>query len=222
MEKKFGKYKNFIFDFDGVIVDSVNVKTEAFAGLYKPFGRKIVSKVVAHHLAHGGIDRFRKIRHYHENYLKREISESEVDALAKKFSALALNRVLEAPFIKGALSLLELLKREGRRIFLISATPEEEIKYIVKKRRLKRFFTDIKGSPQRKKENLKYFIKRYKLNSAEILYFGDSKQDRDAACSLNIDFVPLNYFDGRCGYKNFSIWMKTRDINGRIKNENKK
>mgnify|MGYP006077874289 FL=1 len=52
------KIKAIIFDYDGVIAESVNVKTEAFAELYKPYGTDIVQKVIKHHEANGGVSRF--------------------------------------------------------------------------------------------------------------------------------------------------------------------
>ena len=54
--------KNIIYDFDGVICDSVNVKTEAFAKIYSEYGHSIVSKVVDYHNLHGGISRYEKIQ----------------------------------------------------------------------------------------------------------------------------------------------------------------
>ena len=52
------KIKSIIFDYDGIIAESVNVKTEAFAELYKPFGKDIVQKVMKHHESNGGVSRF--------------------------------------------------------------------------------------------------------------------------------------------------------------------
>ena len=37
--------KAIIFDFDGVIVESVKLKSNAFASIYKPYGLKIMKKV---------------------------------------------------------------------------------------------------------------------------------------------------------------------------------
>ena len=59
------RIKAIIFDYDGVIAESVNVKTEAFAEMYKPYGESILKKVVSHHEANGGISRFEKFRIYH-------------------------------------------------------------------------------------------------------------------------------------------------------------
>ena len=36
--------KNIFFDFDGVLAESVNVKTQAFHDLYLPFGEGIAKK----------------------------------------------------------------------------------------------------------------------------------------------------------------------------------
>ena len=55
----------FVFDFDGVLADSVNIKTLAFYELYKEYGDSISSKVVEHHEANGGVSRFEKIKLYH-------------------------------------------------------------------------------------------------------------------------------------------------------------
>ena len=47
-----------IFDFDGVLVESVDVKTRAFCDMYSKYGEEIVEKVKEYHLSHGGISRF--------------------------------------------------------------------------------------------------------------------------------------------------------------------
>ena len=58
--------KTIIFDFDGVILESIDVKTEAFKKLYQPYGSNISNKVVKNHLANGGISRYEKIKIYHK------------------------------------------------------------------------------------------------------------------------------------------------------------
>ena len=42
LEYILSKKKLVIFDFDGVLVDSVNVKTEAFGLMYKDYGSDVV------------------------------------------------------------------------------------------------------------------------------------------------------------------------------------
>ena len=58
-----------IFDFDGVILDSNDVKTEAFYEMYIQYGESIAKKVVNHHKKNGGISRFQKFKLYHKKFL---------------------------------------------------------------------------------------------------------------------------------------------------------
>ena len=64
--------KGIIFDFDGVIVESVNIKTIAFKKIYKKYGNEIVNKVVDHHLSNGGMSRFEKFNYYHKNFSSKQ------------------------------------------------------------------------------------------------------------------------------------------------------
>ncbi|MDP2939760.1 MAG: HAD-IA family hydrolase [Candidatus Omnitrophota bacterium] len=209
MAIKLNGYSNFIFDFDGVIVDSVNIKTEAFAQLYSEFGERVVKKVISHHLSHGGVDRFSKIRYYHQEFLKKELSRRQLQILARRFSNLVFKKILKANFIGGALEFLNLLKKQNKRMFLISATPEDELKRIIVKRKLSKFFTDLKGAPSRKKENLNFIIKKYKLKPEDCVYFGDSQEDLNAANCFGPIFIPINFYKRNFGYKDFTNFINT-------------
>jgi len=46
--------RGIAFDFDGVLVESVDVKTRAYARMFEEYGADIVSKVVDYHLTNGG------------------------------------------------------------------------------------------------------------------------------------------------------------------------
>ena len=208
MKFSIGKFDTYIFDFDGVIVDSVNIKTEAFAELYRPFGEKVVCSVVAHHISHGGLSRFDKISYYHKNYLNKTISSPELNRLVVKFSGLVFGKVIKAPYVDGALDFLRLLKSKKKKVFLLSATPEKEIKKIAKKRRLYNYFLDIKGSPVAKKDNLRSILQDYKIDVARSVYFGDSNEDLKAALAVGVTFIPINYFDKRKGESNLVKFAK--------------
>ena len=78
--------KGTIFDYDGVISESVGIKGEGFSMIYKPYGKKIADKVIKHHHANGGVSRYEKFRFYHKNFLDIELNEFEMKALSRKFS----------------------------------------------------------------------------------------------------------------------------------------
>ena len=147
-------YDVFFFDFDGVVLQSVQVKTEAFQKMYEPFGEEVVQKVTLHHERHGGVSRFEKFRHYHKEFLGIELAEAEVQELAEQFSELVFEATLQCPFVPGVRRLLEWALENQKQCFLVTGIPELEAKEIVKKLKLEEFFVAIKGSPKRKEVNL--------------------------------------------------------------------
>ena len=61
------KYDLIFWDFDGVIKESVSVKTDAYVELFSLYGSDICKQVRKHHLANGGMSRYDKIPLYLKN-----------------------------------------------------------------------------------------------------------------------------------------------------------
>ena len=181
--------ESIIFDFDGVLVDSVNIKKDAFSELYSKYGKKIQNKVIKHHLEHGGISRFDKIKYYHNEFLKKKINDDELKLLCDNFSKLVINKVIEAPEINGAGKFLSEMNKKNKSLFINTGTPTSEINIILEKKNLHKYFEDIFGSPGTKIENTEIIMKKYKFNASESLFFGDSREDLESADYFNIDFV---------------------------------
>lgn len=177
-----------IFDFDGVIAESVQVKTDAFTEMYRSFGQEVVQKVVGHHLAHGGVSRFEKFKLYHKEFLGIDLTEKEVEELAKEFSNLVVDKVISAPYVKGA---YEFISKNYKvyDLFISSATPREEISKIVKARGLLKFFRGVYGSPEKKDEHVHIIMNRNNYKISEVVFVGDAPSDRDAARINNIGFI---------------------------------
>ena len=93
--------KNIFFDFDGVIIDSVRLKTDAFYQMYLPYGKEIAEQVVEDHTNHGGVSRYAKFPKWHKEYLGIEIDKAKLHELAKTYSRLVLNGVVAAPEVPG-------------------------------------------------------------------------------------------------------------------------
>lgn len=180
--------KAIIFDFDGVVVDSVRVKVQAFYDLYLPFGEAIAQKVAQYHEQNGGISRFEKIRYFHKNLLKKDISEEEVQVLANRFSELVKEKVISASFIAGVLDFLE--KNYQKYLFFVSTgTPETEILEIAKAQKIDHYFKEIYGSPDRKILHIERIMRKYNLTAEDLIFIGDSPNDRLSAQHFGIRFV---------------------------------
>ncbi len=120
------KFDALVLDFDGVLADSVEVKTKAFALLYGYYGPEIVAKVVDHHRRNGGMARTEIFKHYHNAFLGQPLDESGLENLCNRFSQLVVDEVVEAEEIPGAGAFLSKSSRVVP-CFVVSATPEEEI-----------------------------------------------------------------------------------------------
>lgn len=183
-------WQAFFFDFDGVLADSVEVKTRAFAQLFTPFGSEIAAKVVEHHRRHSGVTRLEKFRHYYQEFLGRPLEEAGLADLCSRFARLVIDEVVAAPEICGAEAFL---RRWGKRLpcFVVSATPEAEIREIVRRRGWSDYFEEVKGAPQSKKENLASLLGRHQLMPARCLFFGDAESDYRAAQACGVHFLGI-------------------------------
>ncbi|MDD4953271.1 MAG: HAD hydrolase-like protein, partial [Desulfovibrionaceae bacterium] len=147
----------YIFDFDGVLADSVEVKTRAFAALFEPFGDSVCRAVVEHHRGHGGMPRAEKFRLYYREFLGRTISDVELDDLCGRFSQMVIDEVAACPEIPGARDFLE-RRCASAACFVDSAVPDQEIRDIVRRRGLDGFFAQVLGSSRSKVENLRLIL----------------------------------------------------------------
>ena len=180
--------KGIIFDFDGVIVQSLHVKTDAFAQIYKDYGSSVVNKVIAHHKANGGMSRFDKFKLYHKTFLNLNIDDEEIVSLSKQFSDLVVEQVINAAYVTGVLDYIKLSFNKFK-LFISTGTPTDEIKKILNKKGLDKYFTHIYGSPETKDIHIDIIIKKYKLHSSDLIFFGDSFTDLNAASKFSIDFI---------------------------------
>lgn len=179
-----------IFDFDGVILNSVDIKTKAFARLFEEHGPEVVEQVVAHHLAQCGISRFRKFAHIYEHILLRPMPEGESERLGEKFSALVFDEVVKAAWIPGA---VEFLRDHHTRYqcFVASGTPEDELVRIVRLRDLERYFAGVFGTPATKEEITRRIFAEHGLKCDNVLFIGDALTDFHAANACEVRFVGI-------------------------------
>ncbi len=183
--------KLLVFDFDGVLADSVEVKTEAFAELYKPYGDRVAEMVVQHHRENGGMSRFEKFRHYHGTFLNKQIDEEGVGQLSKAFSKIVVDKVIASPEIPAAGSFLNQYCKPNIISIINSATPTDEIKRIAYERGISDIFDGIYGSPNSKADNLITMSKTLPIKLNEGIFFGDAESDFKAAQATGMDFIGI-------------------------------
>ncbi|MCL1981314.1 MAG: HAD hydrolase-like protein [Proteobacteria bacterium] len=179
------------FDFDGVIADSTQVKVRAFATLFASFRAEVQEAVVRYHLDNGGLPRQQKLRHCFTVLAGQSLSAAELEQAGRTFSDLVLEEVVAAPLIAGARTTLERLKQDKIPTFIVSGTPEDEMRLIVTRKALSPFFTEVHGSPRAKPTIIADILAHHTFSPDHCLFIGDAMADYRAACAHNLHFLGI-------------------------------
>lgn len=203
--------KAILFDFDGVIVESVDIKTKAFARLFKNEGRSVSRQIVDYHLHNLGVSRYKKFRNIYKAILKRSLSNIKFKMLCAKFSRLVMENVIDAPYVKGA---KEFLRRYSGsyKCFLLSATPKQELFRIIKRRKIRHFFKAIYGAPAEKSAIIKNILTKENIKAKYAVYLGDSLSDYTAAKENSVRFI-ARVKGNRDVFKSINC-IKIKDLRG--------
>ncbi|WP_276613020.1 HAD family hydrolase [Cylindrospermopsis raciborskii] len=179
---------NLVFwDFDGVIKESVDVKTRAFEALFLPHGSEIAAKVRLHHEANGGVSRFEKMPLY-LTWAGIEPTESTVKVWCDRFSDLVLQAVLESPWVPGVPDYLE-THYQQQHFILVTATPQTEIDVILHRLGITHWFRQVFGAPTRKAEAIGLVLNQQQISPQYALMIGDAESDWNAAQSHGVPFI---------------------------------
>ena len=195
------EYGIWLFDCDGVILDSNPLKTEAFRRVGMRYGAREAESLVRYHLENGGISRFEKLE-----FFFREIrGEAEFDdklraALAEygAFVSAGLRRCLEVPGVRDFVERLR--KGKSRRTFVVSGSDEEELREVFKDRGLVQYFDGVFGSPAKKNDIVTNLYSTEQDPRRQIVYCGDSRLDYEVAIACGIEFIMIY------GYTEWEGW----------------
>lgn len=177
------------FDFDGVLVDSCEVKARAFAALYADDHPGIVADVLAYHQANMGVVRHKKFEYFERTLLSREPTPERLGHLCEKFEAAVVEAVIACPEISGAGQLLQDLNAARTPCYVASGTPEPELRTIVERRGLTRHFRAVRGAPAEKHEILTEETLTNGHDLSRCLMVGDAMTDYKAARAVGMPFL---------------------------------
>lgn len=184
--------KNIIFDFDGVILDSVELKTQAFVELFKEFPKNKVQELIKYHMQNGGISRYHKIQYFFKDILQGEISDIEISKYAKKYSELTKEKLCNPRYIiKETLDFIK-KKQDCYNMHIASGADEQDLLEICERLDLTQYFLSIHGSPTKKDDLVKNLLVNNNYKTKETILIGDSINDYNAALKNDICFYGFN------------------------------
>lgn len=175
------------WDFDGVIKDSVDVKTEAFVRLFSVYGANAAARIKKHHEASGGVSRYEKIPIY-LRWVGLPYDKNHVDQFCSRFSDAIFEAVVDSPWVPGVKEYL-LEHYECQHFVLVTASPQKEIESIIDKLGIAHYFRQVYGTPAEKKSVIAAVLREQKIEAADALMVGDSETDRSAADANQVLFL---------------------------------
>jgi HAD superfamily hydrolase (TIGR01549 family) len=182
-------FRTYVFDCDGVILDSNAIKSQAFYDLVaKDFGAEAGYELQSYHRLHGGISRYKKIEHFLTTIRPSVCDESVISSYAARYSELVYSRLLTCSFVPGALDFINGLNPLTS--YVVSGSDQNELRKVLRERGVASKFSGIYGSPQSKIEILQEMKERGELTYPAV-FFGDAQADFEAAKALDLDFIFL-------------------------------
>jgi phosphoglycolate phosphatase-like HAD superfamily hydrolase len=176
-----------ILDFDGVVLESEGIKDFAFEQIFRAYPRHLES-IMQYHKQHSAVVRFEKFHHIFTEILKKEYTSQQEKYLSEQFSQIVLEKVLTAPFVKGAEKFLESYVKKYS-FYIASVNPAGELSRIMKERNLMSYFEDIYASPWKKSEAILDILSREECEKTQAVFIGDSYEDYLAAKEVGVMFI---------------------------------
>lgn len=187
--------KNILWDFDGVILDSMEVRDFGFKEIFKEFGKDSVNQLIKYHRANGGLSRYVKIRYFYENILNKEITEEKVHDFAAKFSDIMRVELTHPKnLIQDAVNFIK-NNYKTYNFHIVSGSDQEELRFLCQELKLSSYFLSIHGSPTPKSILVQELLIKHGYSKSLTCLIGDSINDFDAATSNGITFYGYNNSD---------------------------
>ena len=211
-------YNTFIFDCDGVVLNSNKIKTNSFYIATKPYGLKPAQALVDYHLKNGGVSRYEKFRYFLTDILGQSAEKKDLDKLLLVFADEVKKGLNNCEVARGLDEFREKTKQSNW--LIVSGGDQSELREMFSSRGLDKYFNaGIFGSPDNKDIILEREISCQNITMPG-LFLGDSKYDYEAAKGAGLDFAYLSgwsestYRFDEADYKFIDIESILHQVNG--------
>jgi phosphoglycolate phosphatase-like HAD superfamily hydrolase len=176
-----------VLDFDGVVVESNQIKHQAFSDLFSNYP-EFYDQIMVYHRSHNAVDRHEKFRYIMEHIMHQPYSKECAGIWALEYAIMTRQKIIQSPFVNGAPELINDLRRFFP-IFLASATPLDELRIILEARGIAGLFKEVYGAPMKKILVFEDIARKEMVKPDEILFVGDSHEDYLAAKQFGCRFI---------------------------------
>ena len=176
--------KCYVFDFDGTLKLTNQVKREGF---FKVVGPSFPNSVRMHEILETCLgDRYAIFASY------AFFNGGNVHELVDLYSLWCEKEILSSKDRQGALEALRALKNRGAKLYINSATPQNAIEKIIVQNYAVDVFDGVYGGFNRKSENLLEIIAAHAFDPSDVVMVGDGIDDWSAATAVGCRFVGVS------------------------------
>lgn len=184
--------KNILWDFDGVILDSMPVRDYGFRKIFEQYPQELVEQLIQYHQLNGGLSRFHKIKYFYNEILQKEIDEENIQKYAEKFSEVMR---VELPKSRYLISeSINFIKNnyQNYTFHIVSGSEQNELRFLCDKLSITQYFNSIQGSPIPKNDLVSNVLTTNNYLPKEAILIGDSINDYSAANINGLKFYGYN------------------------------
>jgi len=196
------KVNTMLFDCDGVILNSNQLKTQAYYNATFPsYGHELARSLTTYLAKNTGKPRDHFFDHFLRNIVPPDISGPGFKELVSLVTKEVYKGLMECEISPCLFELRE--KIPDTKWFVVSGGVEKELRDVFQNRSLFDLFDGcIYGSPMTKDEILSSLIKKNHIKFP-ALFIGDSKYDYEVASRAKLDFLFVSDWSEFKDWRNF-------------------
>lgn len=184
--------RTILWDFDGVILDSMKIRDKGFEIIFKNFEKSKVDQLLEYHRINGGLSRYVKIKYFYNEILGKEISDEKVLEYASNFSKVMRARLIDPNnLIEESVTFIKNNYKKYN-FHIVSGSDQKELRFLCKELQVDRYFISIYGSPTPKNDLVSNVLQQFDYNKNNTCLIGDSINDFEAADKNKIKFYGYN------------------------------
>lgn len=187
-------YETFIFDMDGVILNSNDLKVNSIRKALSGVNQNLVETFVKRFKSNFG-----KTRDEHFSDLKNlsyVFNEGllDIDAIKKSYEDEVKIAYEQCEFCEGFITFFSQVLSLKKNCYVLTGTMESEAIDALKNKGIFSSFLKILGAPKKKGDYLVELITNNQIDPSTTIFFGDSTLDAKAAIANDLDFLFLEKY----------------------------
>ncbi|MBI4088142.1 HAD family hydrolase [Candidatus Kaiserbacteria bacterium] len=185
--------RTIVFDFDGVIIPSEEIKIEGYSLIFSEFGEEVPERAIEEarrEFVDAKGDRYDIIRSIFKRTGREGDIEKAVAEYAERYGAIVKKRIMALRVEEQVRTTLGNLAKRFP-LYINSNNPDEFLRGLLRTLGVEVFFKGIYGSSHTKLENLQAIAREEDLKPEEIIFVGDGEGDRTAAEDFGCEFIGI-------------------------------